>query len=191
MGGPAGPRGRANSRPVAADVQAGSGPRCFGLRGCKAGLLRAGVWALAAGLGVVCDGSVVGGGSRGRCLVRMGRQQTTTTRSYAPELAALKAFHAGGEAELRALAAQAGTAPLEMLCGVLAAALGRPTHAPPHLGELSAASAALEAAPLAPATLDTVAELREPAKRPQSRQVPLPPWLAEFDAPDLLAAPLN
>ena len=56
-----------------------------------------------------------------------------------------------------------------------------------HLGELSAASAALEAAPLAPATLDTVAELRDPAKRPQSRQVPLPPWLAEFDAPALLA----
>ena len=47
-------------------------------------------------------------------------QRATTTRSQAPELAAanevLKAFHAGGEAELRALAAQAGTTSMEMLC---------------------------------------------------------------------------
>ena len=64
-------------------------------------------------------------------------RQPAMPRSLAPELAAanevLMAFHAGGEAELRALAAQAGTAPMEMLCGVLAAALGRPMHAPPSV----------------------------------------------------------
>ena len=36
-----------------------------------------------------------------------------------------------------------------------------------HLGELSAASSALEAAPLAPANADTLAELRDPGKRPK------------------------
>ena len=69
-------------------------------------------------------------------------QCATTTRSQAPELAAadevLKAFHASGEAELRALAAQAGTTSVEMLCGVLAAALGRPTHRRPAWRESAA-----------------------------------------------------
>ena len=49
-----------------------------------------------------------------------------------------------------------------------------------HLGELSAARTALEAAPLAPSTDETIAALRDPTKRPQTRQVPLPDWLSNF-----------
>ena len=62
------------------------------------------------------------------------------------------------------------------------------THAHPRtkecveaqLGELSAASSALTAAPLAPLTTDTLDALRDPLKRPQERQVPLPNWLADY-----------
>lgn len=43
-----------------------------------------------------------------------------------------------------------------------------------HMGELSAAAAALTAPALAPATAATLAELRDPARRPPSPQVPLP-----------------
>ena len=49
-----------------------------------------------------------------------------------------------------------------------------------HLGELSAARTAVEAAPLAPSTDETIAALRDPTKRPQTRQVPLPDWLSNF-----------
>ena len=49
-----------------------------------------------------------------------------------------------------------------------------------HLGELSAARAALDATPLAPATDETLAVLRDPTKRPQTSQVPLPEWLSNF-----------
>ena len=49
-----------------------------------------------------------------------------------------------------------------------------------QLGELSAASSALTAAPLAPLTTDTLDALRDPLKRPQERQVPLPNWLADY-----------
>ena len=44
-----------------------------------------------------------------------------------------------------------------------------------HLGELSAASAALTAMPMAPASLEALAALRDPERRPPTRQVPLPP----------------
>ena len=43
------------------------------------------------------------------------------------------------------------------------------------LGELSAASAALTAMPMAPASLEALAALRDPERRPPTRQVPLPP----------------
>ena len=49
-----------------------------------------------------------------------------------------------------------------------------------HLGERSAARTALEAAPLAPSTDETMAALRDPTKRPQTWQVPLPDWLSNF-----------
>ena len=73
MGGSAGSRSRADTRLAAADVQAGSSTCCSGVRWCRAGLLRAGVWALAAGLGVVCRGRLVGGSSGCRYLVRLGQ----------------------------------------------------------------------------------------------------------------------
>ncbi|CAE7229638.1 unnamed protein product, partial [Symbiodinium pilosum] len=43
------------------------------------------------------------------------------------------------------------------------------------------------AAPLAPATVEPPATLRDPAKRPQTRQVPLPGWLADYVGPAPLA----
>ena len=42
-----------------------------------------------------------------------------------------------------------------------------------QLGELSAAARALTAEPLAPGNADTLAELRDPARRPPAAQVPL------------------
>ena len=52
-----------------------------------------------------------------------------------------------------------------------------------HLGEL-------EAAPLAPATKITVAAFGDAAKRPQTRQVPLPDWLPDFQ-PQSGSAPFD
>ena len=49
-----------------------------------------------------------------------------------------------------------------------------------HLGELSAAASALQAAPLAPVDQHTLEELWDPAKRPRERQIPLPTWLADY-----------
>ena len=56
-----------------------------------------------------------------------------------------------------------------------------------HLGELSAASAALTAMPMAPASLETLAALRDPERRPPTRQVPLPPDFRSSHPRDPLA----
>ena len=56
-----------------------------------------------------------------------------------------------------------------------------------HLGELSAASAALTAKPMAPASLETLAALRDPERRPPTRQVPLPPDFRSCHPRDPLA----
>ena len=56
-----------------------------------------------------------------------------------------------------------------------------------HLGELSAASAALTAMPMAPASLETLAALRDPERRPPTRQVPLPPDFRSSHSRDPLA----
>ena len=53
-----------------------------------------------------------------------------------------------------------------------------------HLGEMSAAASALQAAPLAPANQATWEALRDPSKRSRERQVPLPAWLADFRPDD-------
>ena len=57
----------------------------------------------------------------------------------------------------------------------------------PHLGELSAASAALTAMPMAPASLEALAALRDPERRPPTRQVPLPPDFRSSHPRDPLA----
>ena len=49
-----------------------------------------------------------------------------------------------------------------------------------HLGELSAARQALLSGPLAPGTPNTLAELRNPARRPPQPYDPIPPEVAEF-----------
>ena len=49
-----------------------------------------------------------------------------------------------------------------------------------HLGELSAAGHALTAEPLAPATDATLAELRDPVRRPPELYGPLPPEVANY-----------
>ncbi|CAE7567374.1 unnamed protein product, partial [Symbiodinium microadriaticum] len=49
-----------------------------------------------------------------------------------------------------------------------------------HLGELSAAGHALTAEPLAPATDATLAELRDPVRRPPEPYGPLPPEVANY-----------
>ncbi|CAJ1360966.1 unnamed protein product, partial [Effrenium voratum] len=60
-----------------------------------------------------------------------------------------------------------------------------------HLGELSAASAALTAMPMAPASLETLAALRDPERRPPTCQVPLPPDFRSSRPRDPLALNLQ
>ena len=52
-----------------------------------------------------------------------------------------------------------------------------------HLGELSAAAKALTASPLAPASAQTLAALRDPERRPPAAQVPLDPNLGPRSVP--------
>ena len=55
------------------------------------------------------------------------------------------------------------------------------------MGELSAASAALTAMPMAPASLEALAALRDAERRPPTRQVPLPPDFRSSHPRDPLA----
>ena len=55
-----------------------------------------------------------------------------------------------------------------------------------HLGELSAAARALTAEPLAPGTPATLAQLRDPARRPPEPARPLPPALLTQAPPELI-----
>ena len=52
-----------------------------------------------------------------------------------------------------------------------------------HLGKLSAAAKALTASPLAPASAQTLAALRDPERRPPAAQVPLDPNLGPCSVP--------
>ncbi|CAE7314420.1 unnamed protein product [Symbiodinium sp. CCMP2592] len=59
-----------------------------------------------------------------------------------------------------------------------------------HIGELSAAGRALVAEPLAPGTEATLAELRDPSRRPPTPYAPLPQDIATYQAADPCPFPL-
>ncbi|CAE7730172.1 unnamed protein product [Symbiodinium sp. CCMP2592] len=59
-----------------------------------------------------------------------------------------------------------------------------------HIGELSAAGRALVAEPLAPGTDATLAELRDPSRRPPTPYAPLPQDIATYQADDPCPFPL-
>ncbi|CAE7683973.1 unnamed protein product [Symbiodinium sp. CCMP2592] len=59
-----------------------------------------------------------------------------------------------------------------------------------HIGELSAAGRALVAEPLAPGTDATLAELRDPSRRPPTPYAPLPQDIATYQAADPCPFPL-
>ena len=60
-----------------------------------------------------------------------------------------------------------------------------------HLGELSAAGRALVAEPSPPGTTDTLAELRDPDRRPPAPYSPMPAEVLAFQAPDPCPLPLQ
>ena len=119
-------------------MQTGGNPCGIGVHGRRANILRAGFWTLATGVGMVCLGVLVGGGSAGGCrVVDMGQPDTpqghtclTGARSHRGERG-VEGLSNGGRSRVKSLGHPGRHGAFGNAVWHPSGTLGRPTHPSP------------------------------------------------------------